>query len=160
MKPTIRTDCPAATNDEADRQTAELHWPVLHGPAPSTRTRAAGALLQLGSTTLENGRPVALLDLYRADAEVLVRCSPHHVQAPAAPLGTTLGQWAARQLALQQVALLAARVLPLLQCTALERAAERGELQEHAVQGYEALYLLHHSLQHALAQAGEKDDTQ
>ena len=80
--PTIRTSCPAATRDY---RSGAHRWAGLARLWPSSRRR----LLQLSTTVLPTGQHVALVDLYRADAQVLVRCDAEHLQ-DLGSLGTTL----------------------------------------------------------------------
>jgi len=134
-KPQIRTDCPAAAADLDNHQTAELFWPGAQ----------VGALLQLSTTTTHDGHTRTLLDVYRADPSVLVRCSAEHLQAPAQPLGTTLASYSRRQLALEQVANDAQPLLTLLQgCGAME--------------GLPALQQLALQLQHSVQKAHEANN--
>lgn len=144
-KPTIATRCPAAQADAPTRQTAELFWPSV--PSACGGQRGQGALLQLSSTVLPSGRQLALLDVYRADATVLVRCAAQHLQAPAQPLGTTLQAHSQQHAQLVQAAL---RALALLYSSTVECAAERGDLTDHGVPDYSALQALRTQLQGAL----------
>ena len=114
-------------------RTAELSWPAC-GPAH------AGALLQLSTTVLPTGEHVALVDLYRADAQVLVRCDAEHLQAPGQPLGTTLDSSAQHLLQLLQVAADAEALLDALDGVQLD------DLPAVLL----ACQRLHHSVQDAL----------
>ena len=49
----------------------------------------AGTLLRAGDF-IKDGKHRALLDVYRADSNVLIRADPKNIQAPGSPLGTTL----------------------------------------------------------------------
>lgn len=137
MKPKILTTCPAAARDTEAVRTAELSWPAC-GPAHT------GALLQLSTTVLPTGQHVALVDVYRADAQVLVRCAPAHMQAPGLPLGTTLERPAQELLELverlQQVAADAEALLDALDGVQLD------DLPAVVL----ASQRLHHSVQDAL----------